>query len=121
MAEYVGAIVLEVDGKEIDVVSVSPTHNAGRKLVKTMNRKRRAKGFAKTVKDYMLKVTAVVDPENPIVWDDIEGAKISIENPDGTLRESYLECGTISVGKQYDSENEARIDIDMYALDHVVE
>lgn len=121
MTEYVGAIVLELDGKEIDVANVSVTINAGRKLVKTMNRLRRARGFSKTVKEVMLKVTAVIDPENPVVWEDIEGAKISIENPDGTLRESYLECGTISVGKQYDTENEARIDIDMYALDHVVE
>ena len=119
--EYVGTIVLEVDGQEIDVASFSATHETMRKVVKTMNRKGRAKGFAKTVRGYSLKVTAVVPKVNPPIWDDIEDAKISIESEDGAYRESYLDCGVVSVGKQYDAENEARIDIDMYALDHVVE
>lgn len=121
MTEYVGSIVMSIDGDDVDIVSVNPTENTGRKPVKTMNRSGRTKGHTKTVSDIMIKVTAVVDPTKPRNWKDIEGAKISIENPDGSFRESYLECGTITVGAQYSVDNEARIDIDMYALDHVVE
>jgi len=119
--ELVGSIIMSIDGADVDIVSVNPTRNTGRKPVKTMNRTGRTNGFTKNVKDIMLKVTAVVDPANPRKWDDIEGANISIENQDGSFRESYSGCGTISVGAQYTVDNEARIDIDMYALDHVVE
>lgn len=119
--EYVGTIVLEVDGQEIDVASVSANHETLRKVVKTMNRTGRAKGFAKTTRGYSLKVTAVVPKINPPNWDDIEDAKISIESEDGAFRESYLGCGVMSVGKQYDMENESRIDIEMFALDYVRE
>lgn len=121
MTELVGSIIMSVDGDDVDVVSVSPTRNTGRKPVKTMNRTGRTTGFAKGVSDIMIKVTAVVDPTKPRNWDAIEGAKISIENQDGSFRESYLGCGTVSVGEQYTVDNEARIDIDMYSLDHVVE
>lgn len=121
MGEKVGAIIMSIDGEDVDVVSVSPTRNTGRKPVKTMNRSGRTDGFAKNVADIMLKVTAVVDPDKPRNWDAIEGANISIENPDGSFRESYSGCGTMTVGAQYTVDNEARIDIDMYALDHVVE
>ena len=38
--EYVGAVVLEVDGKEIECVSVSNDSNTGYMPVKTMRRQR---------------------------------------------------------------------------------
>lgn len=119
--EYVSTIVMEVDGQEIDVASFSANHESQRKVVKTMNRTGRAKGFAKTTRGYSLKVTAVVPKNNPPNWDEIEGATISIESEDGAYRESYLECGVISTGQQYDMENESRVDIEMYALDYVRE
>lgn len=119
--EYVSTIVLDVDGQEIDIASLSANHETQRKVVKTMNRTGQAKGFAKTIRGYSLKVTAVVPKNNPPIWDDIENAKISVESEDGAFRESYLDCGVISVGKQYDMENESRIDIEMYALTHVRE
>lgn len=120
LEEYVGSIVLEIDGDEIDCVSVSTTRTTGRKVVKTMNRHQRAKGIAKTVKDYSLRVTAVVPKNKRIDWDAIEGAKITLEDDDGN-RQSYLDCATVSVGDQYDSENEAKIDLEMIALDFVRE
>ncbi|EBF0076081.1 phage tail protein, partial [Salmonella enterica] len=39
---YVGPIVLEVNGTEIEVTRVSPSMDTGRKLVKTMNSTGRA-------------------------------------------------------------------------------
>ena len=38
LEEYVGAIVMEVDGQEIEVTDLKVDTNTGRKLVKTMNR-----------------------------------------------------------------------------------
>ena len=38
LEEYVGAVVVEVDGREIEAFSCSPSANTGRKPVKTMNR-----------------------------------------------------------------------------------
>ena len=43
--EYVGAIVLEVDGIEIEVTKCDPKVNTGRKGVKTLNSSGRMRGF----------------------------------------------------------------------------
>ena len=40
--EYVGAVILEWDGKEIECASVSTDINTGKRIVKTMNRAGRA-------------------------------------------------------------------------------
>ena len=45
LKEYVGAIVLEVDGQEYEVIDLNVDHQSGKKLVKTMNRTGRALGF----------------------------------------------------------------------------
>ncbi|MXC79250.1 phage tail protein, partial [Escherichia coli] len=44
--EYIGSIVLEVDSQEIEITGLDVQINTGRKLVKTMNKTGRAKGFA---------------------------------------------------------------------------
>lgn len=44
--EYIGSIVLEVDSQEIEITDLDVQINTGRKLVKTMNKTGRAKGFA---------------------------------------------------------------------------
>ena len=36
--EYLGAIVMEIDGKEVEVESLDVSYKTGRKLVKTMNK-----------------------------------------------------------------------------------
>jgi hypothetical protein len=51
LEEYVGAIVLYVDGQEIEVTDVRPQTNTGRKLVKTMNSTGRAKGYSKVLQN----------------------------------------------------------------------
>ena len=37
LEEYVGSIVLEIDGQEIDIESLDDSIKTGRKIVKTMN------------------------------------------------------------------------------------
>lgn len=123
LQEFVGAIVMEIDGREIEVVSVSPTINTGRKLVKTMNRSGNAAGFARGVTQYELRVTAVVPKDGePIDWENIEGAKITLSPiTGGGQRVSYLDCFSTQVGRQYETDNEARVDIQMNALRKVEE
>lgn len=120
--EMVGAVVMEIDGREIECVSCSPTENTGRRLVKTMNRSGRPSGFSRGIAEIGLNLTAVIPVTGEEVnWEDIEGAKITITPVGGGRRRSYLDCFTTSVGRQYSADNEARIDIQMQALRRVDE
>lgn len=120
--EYVGAVVLEVDGREYEVVDLSVDHQTGRKVVKTMNRTGRALGFHQGVASYELSITAAIPKDDALEWDEVEGAKISISPLGGDgQRESYTDCVVISAGTKYSVDNEARIDLKLLALDHVKE
>jgi hypothetical protein len=122
LQEYLGAIVMEIDGTEVEVESLDVTFKTGRKLVKTMNKTGRAKGFAKGIGEYDLKVTAVIPASGDINWAGIEGAKISIYPlTPGGKRTSYLDCFTVDVGNKYTVDNEAKRDLSMIALREVVE
>ncbi|AOJ10601.1 phage tail protein [Burkholderia mayonis] len=123
LEEYVGAIVLEVDGREAEVVSMSPTSKTGKKPVKTMNRKGRVKGFARGIEEHELKVTVVI-PLNgdEIDWFNMEGGKLTIfpASPGGQ-RVSYYDCVTIEMGDQYNVDNEARRDLSIFSTRRVTE
>jgi len=120
--EFVGAASLELDGREVEVQSISVTTVTGKRLVKTMNRKRRAKGFSRGITTYDINLTAVI-PVNgpPIDWDNIESAKITIAPVGTSGRTSYRDAFTIQAGKKYQLEGEAVIDVNMGALDKVEE
>lgn len=122
LEEYVGAIILELDGQEVEIESLDVTKKTGRKLVKTMNRTGRPKGFARGVSEIQLKVTVVIPLTGDLDWGAIEGAKItqSPESPGGK-RISYLDCFTTDVGEKYTVDNEAKRDLTMYALRDVTE
>ena len=122
LEEYLGAIVMEIDGQEIEVTSVDVRHITGRKLVKTMNRTGRAKGFAKGIETYDLTVSAVIPTSGDIDWAAIEGAKITIYPLEtGGQRTSYLDVFTLDVGDKYQVDNEAMRDLTMSALREVKE
>jgi len=122
LKEYVGAVVLEVDGKEYDVVDLNVDHQTGRKLVKTMNKTGRALGYHKGVETWELSVTAAIPFDSAPDWEGIEGAKITIYPlSEGGQRESYTDCVCVSTGKKYSVENEARVDLKLVALNHVKE
>lgn len=121
LEEYEGAIVMEVDGVEVEIVSLDVTKNTGRKLVKTMNRTGRAAGYSKGVEQIDLKVTAVIPATGGIDWAAIEGAKISITPVGGGQRTSYLDCFTTEVGKSHKVDDEATQDLTMHALREVIE
>ncbi|CAB3764109.1 phage tail protein [Paraburkholderia humisilvae] len=123
LEEYVGAIVMEVDSQEIEVISVSPDVDTGTKPVPTMNRKGRIKGFARGIRKFTLKVTVVIPlAGDPVDWENLEGAKITIfPVTPGGQRVTYQDCGTQTVSDQYTADNEARRDLTMFAADKVTE
>lgn len=122
LEEFKGAIVLEVDGREIEVVSLSVTERTGKKPVKTMNRRGRIGGFARGIQEFELRVTVAVPLTGDIDWGAIEGAKLT-EFPihENGKRISYLDCHTTEVGEEYSVDNEARRDVSMFADRKVVE
>ncbi|MHB1333390.1 MAG: phage tail protein [Sulfuriferula sp.] len=122
LQEYLGSIVMEVDGQEVEIESLDVTNKTGRKLVKTMNKTGRAKGFAKGIAEFDLKITAVIPLSGDIDWAAIEGAKVTIYPLSvGGTRTSYLDCFTLDVGKKYTVDGEAKQDLSMAALREVIE
>ena len=122
MKEYVGAIVLEVDGREYEVIDFNSDNQSGRKVVKTMNRTGRAKGFSRGVAEYDLSMTVAIPLTSDIDWESVENAKITVfPASEGGRRESYLDCFTLEVGAKYSVDNEARRDIKMASLRKVTE
>lgn len=122
LEQYIGSIILEIDGREIDIESLDESVKTGRKLVKTMNRSGRPKGYSKGMADYDLKLTVAVPLSGEIDWAAIDGAKITIFPLDSESdRISYLDCFTVDVGSSYNVEGEAKRNITMMALRRVVE
>lgn len=122
LKEYLGAIVLEVNGVEVEVESLDVTKKTGRKLVKTMNRTGRPAGFAKGVEEIDLKVSVVIPLTGDMDWGAIEGAKIVVyPTAAGGKRTAYYDCFTIDVGEKYGVDTEAKRDLTMAALKEGVE
>lgn len=122
-ATYVGAAVMEINGTEVEIISIKPKTSTGRKVVKTMNRYGKARGYADGVTEYSLSVTAAIPFDGTeIDWGNITNAKITIFPINAEeKRTSYLKCLTIECSEAYEVENEARIDIEMAAMDKVYE
>lgn len=122
LEEFVGAVTMEIDGREIDLVSLSVQKSNGKRVVRTMNRSGNAAGFSRGVTQFELQCTVVI-PEggDEPDWDNIEGAKITREPIAGGPRVSYLDCFTISVGETFSVDDEARRNITMIALREVKE
>ena len=122
LVEYVGAVSLEVDGKEIEISAFNVKTSTGRKPVKTMNRARRYKGFSRGIVTHELSVTAVVPMGAPdINWGGIEGAKLTVQPVGNGARVSYLDCFSVDHGEKYQVDGEAMIDIALIALRKVEE
>lgn len=122
--EYVGPIVLEVNGTEIEIVSVNPTIDTGRKLVKTMNSTGRAKGHVNGIATYNLTLEAVIPKTGTITWENITDAKLTLYPEDtasGGLTKTYQNFTVSTVGEQYSVDNEARISISGFALNCIEE
>ena len=122
-ASYVGAVIMEVNGREVEIVSIKPSVTTGRKPVKAMNRHGRVGGYADGVKEYKLSVSAVVPLDGSVPdWENITKAKITVFPLEkNEQRTSYLDCFTLEVGEKYGIETEAKRDIKLLSLRKVVE
>lgn len=117
LEEYAGAIVMEIDGAEVEIESLDYSTKTGRKLVKTMNKTGHAKGFAKGVAEHDLKLTVVIPLTGDRDWGAIEGVKIRIYPLDaGEKVTVFYDCFTVDVSEKYQVDGEAKRDINMQAL-----
>ena len=122
-ATYAGAVIMEVNGRDVEIISIKPQTTTGRKPVKTMNRKGRVLGYADGITEHKLSVTAAIPIDGTeIDWANITKAKITIYPINkADRRTSYLDCFTVEISEQYEADNEARIDIEMQALHKIQE
>jgi len=117
--EYVGTIILTINGVDIECKSLSPDRDWKRKTVPTMNRLQRAQGYTQGVAEFKLSVTAPVQPSGlEIPWEDIVDATLSISNRKGELLEMYHDVFTMKIGTKYEMEGESVHDVEMGALDY---
>lgn len=120
--KYMGAVVLEVNGHEVEVTEFSVNNNTGRKLVKTMNSTGRAKGYCEGIETFELSMTVAMPlGDTSIDWENVVGAKLTQYPVGGGQQISYTDCFTTEVDDQYSVDNEARISVKMNALNKVVE
>ncbi|MDO4434389.1 MAG: phage tail protein [Alysiella sp.] len=122
-ATYAGAVIMEVNGRDIEIISIKPQTTTGRKPVKTMNRQGRVMGYADGVTEHKLSLTAAIPIDGTeIDWANITKAKITIYPINKEERRvSYLDCFTTECSEQYEADNEAKIDIEMIALHKIWE
>ena len=121
--EYVGAVVLEVDGREVECSSFSVTETTGRQPVKTMNRSCRIAGYSEGVATFEISasVPIPVDSEE-LAWFNAFDVKMVIYPISGNgKRTAYTGCVVQEVSPAYESEGEAKRDIKLFAVDRVEE
>lgn len=120
--DYVGTIVLEIDGQDYDIENLDTTDKTGRKPVKTMNRSGKPKGSAGGIKEFPVKFTAPIPESGEPDWWNMKNAKITIEPVDsGAKRTTYTGFCVEEVGSKYVVDGEAKRDISGFALDRKVE
>ena len=122
LQEYAGAVALEFNGREFECISLNVDVKGKRKLVKTMNRQGRSKGFARLIAEYTLTIEVPIELGDEPDWEEIEDAKITkYPISKGGKRESYLDCFTIDVGEKYQVDNEAVRSITLGATRKITE
>lgn len=115
--EYDGEVVVEINGKEVDVVSFDDTVTTGRRPVKTMNRTKRAKGSVNGGESVEMKITAPAPATGEFNWRTMKDAQIVIYPPDNpTKRTTFQDSNVTSVGSRYQLEGEVVRDISLYCL-----
>jgi hypothetical protein len=115
--DYVGEIQMEINGKEVDIVSFDDTFKSGKKAVRTMNKTRRAKGSTRGSETYEWKITAPAQLVGGYKWRSMIDARIVIYPVDTpAARTTYFDSNVTDVGKKYSLDNEMVQDISGYSL-----
>ena len=121
LEEYEGTVIVEIDGQEVEVESVSVKRNSMRKLVKTMNKTGRAKGFTRLMEEISLTISAPAKIREKYNWAGLEGGKVTITPLGGGDRTTYADVFSTSVGRAYKTDTEALFDVEAHALREVTE
>jgi hypothetical protein len=122
LKEYLGAIILEIDGTEYEVESVDVDHKPNRNMVKTMNRKGKPSGFSEGVHEWSLKVVAPIPVTAAPDWDAIKGGKLTIFPVTSSgSRVSYLDCVSMGDSKSFTVGSEAKVTVTLAACDEIKE
>ncbi|WP_244665186.1 phage tail protein [Candidatus Symbiopectobacterium sp. 'North America'] len=77
LEEYVGAIIVEINGEEIECTDLKEDTQTGRKPVKTMNKTGRSKEFSRGIREYQVTVSVVIPLSGDLDWEGMEGVKIT--------------------------------------------
>lgn len=119
---YVGQIVLSINGTDYEIKSLDHTLKTGRTVVKTMNRKRHPLGTAAGVEEHELRVSVAIPKSGEPSWRAMLDAKITIEPVDGGgQRETWTGVALIEMGSKYQLDGEAARDLTLSALNYYTE
>ena len=119
---YVGGIVLTINGTDYEITSLEPTLRTGRTVVRTMNRQGRALGTSKGVADYDLRITVPIPKEGEPDWNALMDAKITIEPQDGGgQKETWTGVFLIELGSSFQVDGEATRALTVGALNYYKE
>lgn len=120
--DYVGQIVLEINGTEYEVVSMEPSLKTGRTVVKTMNKLGRPLGTAKGMEEHDLRISVAIPKTGEPDWRALVDAKLTIYPQDGgSKRETWAGCSLVEMGSKYQVEGEATRDLNIVALNYYEE
>lgn len=120
--DYVGQIVLEINGIEYEVVSLEPSLKTGRTVVKTMNKLGRPLGTAKGMEEHDLRISVAIPKTGEPDWRALVDAKLTIYPQDGgSSRETWTGCSLVEMGSKYQVEGEATRDLTIVALNYYKE
>lgn len=119
---YVGQIVLSINGVDYECKSVEDGLKTGRVPVKTMNRGGRPKGTAKGIEEFDLKVTVAIPKAGEPNWRAMVDAKVTVEPQDGGgQRETWTGVSLVEMSSKYQLEGEATRDLTLLALNYYTE
>ena len=119
---YVSQVVMSINGVDYEVKSIEDTVKTGRTTVKTMNRSGKAKGTAKGLEEYDLKVSVAIPKTGEPNWRAMVDAKITVEPLDGGgERETWTGVSLVEMGSKYQVEGEATRDLTLTALNYYTE
>ena len=105
-----------------DVVSLDVTYTHDSKPVKTMNRRRRSRGFQTNTPEYAADMEVAVQKANPEVdWIELQQSKetflIGWREGAGGVRRQLVDCQVADVSDSYSEEGEMRRRVSLMALD----
>ncbi len=108
MARKVGDVILEYNGQEHDVISISYDDETGRKtldlMTKTGNEVHHFRANAKLTGEFEVVIPGLgTEP----AWRDIEDARLVVVDPHGLFREAIDDVGVEKVSSKYQNGEHA--------------